>query len=258
MLDRLVGCLLPPPRPALLQLQTAGVQASAITFTNVTMESDKYICVRETGATNQLVSVGGGGGIRWRESSKCPASTWLDLDGEWSLLFAVFLAAGCKEQAPCPSPLASPPPPHPSRRPSYPNRSPNTPPCTPRPRRCHPAPPRPPCQVIIDTASPGAPEKRPIKADSAIMNPASKVIALKAAVPGVEGDNLQIFNLETKTKVKSVQFAQPVAFWKWVSASKLGLVTASSVYHWDTEVCVWGGGEGGMDGLMGGLAVWTV
>ena len=83
------------------------------------------------------------------------------------------------------------------------------------------------------------------------MNPASKVIALKAAVPGVEGDNLQIFNLETKTKVKSVQFAQPVAFWKWVSASKLGLVTASSVYHWDTEVCVWGGG-GGRDGRADG------
>lgn len=126
-----------------LNLLDTGVQQSAITFTNVTMESDKHICVRETGDQSQL--------------------------------------------------------------------------------------------VIIDTANPGAPEKRPIKADSAIMNPVTKVIALKASVPGVEGDNLQIFNLATKAKLKSVQFPQAVVFWKWISASKLGLVTATSVYHWDVE-----------------------
>jgi clathrin heavy chain len=100
---------------------------------------------------------------------------------------------------------------------------------TPPPRRRRP-------QVIIDTASPSAPEKRPIKADSALMHPSTKVIALKAAVPGVEGDNLQIFNLATKSKLKSVQFPQQVVFWKWVTPSKLGLVTATAVYHWDVEV----------------------
>lgn len=97
------------------------------------------------------------------------------------------------------------------------------------PRRRHP-------QVIIETANPSAPEKRPIKADSAIMNPNSKVIALKASVAGEAGDNLQIFNLETKAKLKSVQFAQAVVFWKWVSPTKLGLVTATAVYHWALEV----------------------
>ncbi|PRW61204.1 clathrin heavy chain [Chlorella sorokiniana] len=128
----------------LLNLQSLGVQQSAITFTNVTMESDKFICVRETGAQNQL--------------------------------------------------------------------------------------------VIIDTANPAAPEKRPIKADSAIMCPGpGRIIALKAAVPGVEGDNLQIFNLEAKAKLKSVQFGQQVVFWKWISATKLGLVTATAVYHWDMQ-----------------------
>uniref|UniRef100_A0A671LWM3 Clathrin heavy chain 1-like n=1 Tax=Sinocyclocheilus anshuiensis TaxID=1608454 RepID=A0A671LWM3_9TELE len=34
--------------------------------------------------------------------------------------------------------------------------------------------------VIIDMADPNTPIRRPISADSAIMNPASKVIALKA------------------------------------------------------------------------------
>lgn len=46
----------------------------------------------------------------------------------------------------------------------------------------------------------------------------------------------QIFNLDTKAKLKSMQFAEPVVFWKWVSATKLGLVTATAVYHWDIDV----------------------
>ena len=83
-------------------------------------------------------------------------------------------------------------------------------------------------------ASPMTPTRRPITADSALMNPSSKVIALKASVAGAAGDSLQVFDLETKAKVKSFQIAQPVVFWKWVSATKLGIVTATSVYHWDS------------------------
>ena len=46
--------------------------------------------------------------------------------------------------------------------------------------------------VIVDMASPMTPMKRPITADSALMNPVSKVIALKAGVSGTAGDNLQV------------------------------------------------------------------
>uniref|UniRef100_A0AAR2JHR1 Clathrin heavy chain n=1 Tax=Pygocentrus nattereri TaxID=42514 RepID=A0AAR2JHR1_PYGNA len=51
--------------------------------------------------------------------------------------------------------------------------------------------------VIIDLSDPNNPIRRPISADSAIMNPASKVIALKAA------KTLQIFNIEMKSKMKA-------------------------------------------------------
>uniref|UniRef100_A0A8C6ZLU3 Clathrin heavy chain n=1 Tax=Nothoprocta perdicaria TaxID=30464 RepID=A0A8C6ZLU3_NOTPE len=51
--------------------------------------------------------------------------------------------------------------------------------------------------VIIDMNDPSNPIRRPISADSAIMNPASKVIALKA------GKTLQIFNIEMKSKMKA-------------------------------------------------------
>lgn len=67
------------------------------------------------------------------------------------------------------------------------------------------------------------------------MNPESQIIALKAKVEGVGGDNLQVFNLATKQKLKSVQFAQSVVFWKWISPSHIGLVCPTSVYHWDID-----------------------
>ena len=127
-----------------MQLPNIGVNQQFISFTNVTMESDKFICIRETGAANSV--------------------------------------------------------------------------------------------VIVDMASPMSPMRRPITAESALMNPASKVIALKATVPSVAGDSLQIFNLEAKSKMKSFQITQPVVFWKWITPSKLGLVTATSVYHWDMNV----------------------
>ncbi len=127
-----------------MQLPNLGINQQFISFTNVTMESDKFICIRETGPSNSV--------------------------------------------------------------------------------------------VIVDLASPLTPLKRPITADSALMNPASKVIALKASVAGATGDSLQIFNLEMKSKMKSFQIAQPVVFWKWITPSKLGLVTASTVYHWDMNV----------------------
>lgn len=83
-------------------------------------------------------------------------------------------------------------------------------------------------------ASPTAPVRRPITADSALMNPTANVIALKAAVAGAAGDSLQVFDLGSKQKVKSFQIAEAVAFWKWVDSSTLAIVTATAVYHWDT------------------------
>jgi clathrin heavy chain len=43
---------------------------------------------------------------------------------------------------------------------------------------------------------------------------------------------LQIFNIETKQKVKSHVNAEDVVFWKWVSDTTIGMVTDTAVYHW--------------------------
>ncbi|GAO47155.1 clathrin heavy chain [Saitoella complicata NRRL Y-17804] len=83
--------------------------------------------------------------------------------------------------------------------------------------------------VIVDLQNPSALMRRPITADSAIMHPAQKIIALKA------GRQLQIFNLDTKAKVKAYVMDSDVVFWKWISNTIVGLVTDSAVYHWNIE-----------------------
>ncbi|KAG7203836.1 hypothetical protein KM043_013847 [Ampulex compressa] len=83
--------------------------------------------------------------------------------------------------------------------------------------------------VIIDMNDSANPIRRPISADSAIMNPASKVIALKAM------KTLQIFNIEMKSKMKAHTMTEDVVFWKWISLNTLALVTETAVYHWSME-----------------------
>eukprot|EP01027_Heterolobosea_sp_BB2_P023662 GEZU01035605.1.p1 GENE.GEZU01035605.1~~GEZU01035605.1.p1 ORF type:complete len:1686 (+),score=716.16 GEZU01035605.1:148-5205(+) len=68
-----------------------------------------------------------------------------------------------------------------------------------------------------------------INAESAIMNPASKVLALKSA------NTLQIFNLEMRSKMKEYISPEPILFWKWISVNTIALVTATAVYHWSME-----------------------
>ncbi|KAK0624744.1 hypothetical protein B0T17DRAFT_577343 [Bombardia bombarda] len=82
--------------------------------------------------------------------------------------------------------------------------------------------------LIVDLKNGNNIIRRPIKADSAIMHWTRQVIALKA-----QSRTLQIFDLEQKQKLKSTTMSEDVSFWKWISETTLGLVTESSVYHWD-------------------------
>ncbi|KAI0013525.1 clathrin heavy chain [Xylariaceae sp. FL0662B] len=82
--------------------------------------------------------------------------------------------------------------------------------------------------VIVDLKQGNNVTRRPIKADSAIMHWSKQIIALRA-----QARTLQIFDLEKKQKLKSATMNEDVVFWKWVSESTLGLVTETSVFHWD-------------------------
>lgn len=83
--------------------------------------------------------------------------------------------------------------------------------------------------VIVDMNDPNNLIRRPITADSAIMHPSSKILALKA------GRQLQIFNIELKAKVKSHVMSEDVIFWRWINSSTIALITDTSVFHWSLE-----------------------
>ena len=87
-----------------------------------------------------------------------------------------------------------------------------------------------PTQVtLVDLQNQAQVTRRPIKAEAAIMNPASNILALRS------GKMIQMFNLDTKSKLKSHEVDSPIVYWKWTSATNLALVTAASVYHWSSE-----------------------
>jgi len=133
--------ILPIKFQEVLQLTTLGINPSAISFATLTMESDKFICAREAGATPED-----------------------------------------KSQI-----------------------------------------------VIVDMANPSALTRRPITADSAIMHPTLNILALKA------GNQLQIFNIEQRAKIKATTMNDTVLFWKWINSQTIGLITGSHVYHWNLE-----------------------
>ncbi|CAG9465968.1 unnamed protein product [Pedinophyceae sp. YPF-701] len=87
--------------------------------------------------------------------------------------------------------------------------------------------------TIVDMATPMQPQRRPMQADSVIMHPNRKIIAVRAFQNEV--DTLQVFNLETKAKLKAHALNEQVVLWKWVDETTIGLVTATTVYHWSTE-----------------------
>lgn len=85
-----------------------------------------------------------------------------------------------------------------------------------------------PTVVIVNLKNQNEVIRRPINADSAIMHWSKLVIALKA-----QGKTIQIFDLGAKQKLKSANMNEDIVFWKWYSDTSIGLVTESSVYHWN-------------------------
>jgi len=121
--------------------------------------------------------------------------------------------------------------------------------------------------IIVDTSQSNAVKKRPIKAEAAIMNPRTEVLALRS------GTTLQIFNLELQVsrptrcrhlccycrsatsvapmsvtpafftpslrlpqaRMKSTTMTEAVVFWRWTSVNNIVLVTATAVFNWSIE-----------------------
>ncbi|AMD22448.1 HGR109Cp [Eremothecium sinecaudum] len=78
--------------------------------------------------------------------------------------------------------------------------------------------------AIVDLLHDNEVTRKSMGGDSAIMHPTQKVISVRA-----NGTIVQMFNLDTKEKLKSFQVDEPVIFWKWLSDEVLGIVTTNSL-----------------------------
>jgi len=90
--------------------------------------------------------------------------------------------------------------------------------------------------AVIDMHSGNTVNRRPMKAEASLMNPADNIMALKGSQEGQPGNFVQVFNLDSKEKLGVYQSPKNIIFWKWVAARVLALVTDTDVLHWNVAV----------------------
>jgi len=90
--------------------------------------------------------------------------------------------------------------------------------------------------VVIDMHNGNTVNKRPMKAEASLMNPADNIIALKGSTEGQPGHFVQVFNLDTKEKLGVYQAPEQIVFWRWVAPRVLALICQTDVFHWNLEV----------------------
>lgn len=83
--------------------------------------------------------------------------------------------------------------------------------------------------LILDTSNPTKPKRRPFAADGALMHPSRSIIALRFGV------NVQLFDLDAKTKLKVAVMPDAISFWRWIDSDILAIITSNAVFHWSAK-----------------------
>ena len=61
------------------------------------------------------------------------------------------------------------------------------------------------------------------------MHRSKNMIALRA--PSGNNTTIQVFDLDSKAKVKQCEVKETVRFWRWIDEDTLGIVGKTGVYH---------------------------
>lgn len=83
--------------------------------------------------------------------------------------------------------------------------------------------------VIVDLEKRESMRNNIRDAEAAVMNPNKKILALRS------GRNLQVFDVDASKRLKAVLFDDDVLFWHWIDDRTVGIVTATTVYHWSLD-----------------------
>ena len=72
-------------------------------------------------------------------------------------------------------------------------------------------------------------KRKMAKADGVMMHPTQNIMAVRAN-NGQNGVVIQVFNLDTRVKLKDIVLNSDVTFWTWLNERTIGLVSSKSVF----------------------------
>ncbi|KAI4834912.1 clathrin heavy chain [Plasmodium brasilianum] len=75
-----------------------------------------------------------------------------------------------------------------------------------------------------------------MKAESVIIHPNEPILALRGTIKNVNTIFLQVFNIETKEKICSLNLNEYMNYWKWINNDTIAIVCERNIYHWNIDI----------------------
>lgn len=86
--------------------------------------------------------------------------------------------------------------------------------------------------MIIDSSKGYTADRKPMKADAILMHRTKNIIAVRAS-QSETSTIVQVFDLDTKSKLKQAEIPEAVVFWKYITLTKIACIGKTAVYHLD-------------------------
>ncbi|SBT48654.1 clathrin heavy chain, putative [Plasmodium ovale wallikeri] len=91
-------------------------------------------------------------------------------------------------------------------------------------------------QVVVINLYNKMSTRKYMKAESVIIHPNDPILALRGTIKNVNTIFLQVFNIETKEKICSLNLNEYMNYWKWINNDTIAIVCERNVYHWNIDI----------------------
>ncbi|CAG9472260.1 clathrin heavy chain, putative [Plasmodium vivax] len=91
-------------------------------------------------------------------------------------------------------------------------------------------------QVVVINLQNKISTRKYMKAESVIIHPNDPILALRGTIKNVNTIFLQVFNIETKEKICSLNLNEYMNYWKWINNDTIAIVCERNVYHWNIDI----------------------
>uniref|UniRef100_A0A8C9GDC7 Clathrin heavy chain n=1 Tax=Piliocolobus tephrosceles TaxID=591936 RepID=A0A8C9GDC7_9PRIM len=91
-------------------------------------------------------------------------------------------------------------------------------------------------QVVVINLQNKTSTRKYMKADSVIIHPKDPILALRGTIKNMNTIFLQVFNIETKEKICSLNLNEYMTYWKWINNDTIAIVCEKNIYHWNIDI----------------------